>query len=110
MAKITDPKHRGKVLDTNAILDDQSNTSFADLTVFDFFNVEPNLFGYFLSTFGKQNFQQWKENHWPQTSGSIRQGEVAFMADFESMFHPFQVAPEHRYYFHFFWFCDIALN
>ena len=30
LAMITDPKHPGKVLDTYVILDDQSNTSFAD--------------------------------------------------------------------------------
>ena len=54
MAKITDPKHPGKVLDTYIILDDQSNTSFADSTVFDFFNAEPNLFGYSLSTLGSK--------------------------------------------------------
>ena len=54
MAKITDPKHPGKVLDAYVILDDQSNTSFADSTLFDFFNAEPNLFGYSLSTLGSK--------------------------------------------------------
>ena len=34
----------------------------------------------------------------------FREGEVAFMADIESMFHRFQVAPEHHDYLHFFWF------
>ena len=54
LAKITDPKHPGKVLDAYVILDDQSNTSFADSTVFDFFNAEPNLFGYSLTTLGSK--------------------------------------------------------
>ena len=52
LAKITDPKHPGKVLDAYVILDDQSNTFFANSTVLDFFNAEPSLFGYFLSTLG----------------------------------------------------------
>ena len=54
MAKITDPKHPGKVLDAYIILDDQLNTSFADSTVFDFFNAEPNLFEYSLSNLGSK--------------------------------------------------------
>ena len=33
----------------------------------------------------------------------FREGEVAFMADIESMFHCFQVSPEHNDYLRFFW-------
>ena len=38
------------------------------------------------------------------TLSRFREGEVAFMSDIESMFHCFQVAPEHCDYLHFFWF------
>ena len=54
LAKITYPKHPGKVLDTYVILDDQLNTFFADLTVFDVFNSEPNLFVYSLYILGSK--------------------------------------------------------
>ena len=84
LAKITDPKHFGKVLDAYVILDDQSNTSFADLTVFDFFDAEPNLFGYTLSTLGSKTLNSGRKITGLKIQGALENRTYDLPSLFES--------------------------
>ena len=84
VGKITDPKHFGKVLDAYVILDDQSNTSFADLTVFNFFDAEPNLFGYTLSTLGSKTLNSGRKITGLKIQGALENRTYDLPSLFES--------------------------